>query len=198
MDGQPLHRPIPATGPLPGALGEYNGKFMCNQMVLRGGSCATPRSHIRADYRNFFPPRHAGSSAGMRLAERLMKTTASEAEIPIALPDGETQHFRADVLRGPAPGPQGTALQVFLRRDRFASLRGICELKEYYLTRTELLLMQRYAAEMAALLGPDCLLIEFGSGSSLKTRLLLDHLPRPAGYVPVDMSCEHLRASPRR
>ena len=105
------------------------------------------------------------------------------------------QQFLSDVLAGLGENPKSLPCK-YLYDERGSELfTQICELDEYYLTRTEVNIMREHAAEMAECIGPRCVLVEYGSGTSLKTRILLDHLHSPAGYVPVDISKEHLRAS---
>jgi dimethylhistidine N-methyltransferase len=100
--------------------------------------------------------------------------------------------FRADVLRGLSSPAKELPCKYFYDEAGSRLFEQITELEEYYPTRTERGIMERHASEMAGLLGSRCLLIEYGSGSSTKTRLLLDHLQCPAGYVPIDVSAKHL------
>ncbi len=100
--------------------------------------------------------------------------------------------FRAEALTGLRSFEKTLPCKYFYDRRGSQLFDQICDLPEYYPTRTEAGIMRDHAEEMAALFGPDCLLIEYGSGSSTKTRILLDHLPHLAGYVPMDISREHL------
>ncbi len=103
--------------------------------------------------------------------------------------------FREEVIAGLRRSRKAIPAKFFYDRRGSALFDEICQLEEYYLTRTELALLKRHAAEIAALVGDEALLIEYGSGSGRKTRLLLDRLPKLAAYVPVDISKEHLLAA---
>jgi dimethylhistidine N-methyltransferase len=113
----------------------------------------------------------------------------------VRTPAAPAERFRQDVLRGLRLPDKALPCKYFYDEAGSALFERICGLEEYYLTRTELAIMRAHAPEMAALVGPRCLLVEYGSGSSTKTRLLLDQLPDPAGYVPIDISGEHLAAA---
>jgi L-histidine N-alpha-methyltransferase len=104
------------------------------------------------------------------------------------------REFLADLLAGLRARPRSIPSKYFYDERGSALFEEICALPEYYVTRTELAILRESAAEIAELLGPCCLLIEYGSGSSAKVRLLLDRLEAPAGYVPIDVSAEHLHA----
>ncbi|MEN8158580.1 MAG: L-histidine N(alpha)-methyltransferase [Myxococcota bacterium] len=106
--------------------------------------------------------------------------------------EAERKAFLADALRGLRQPEKSLPCKYFYDAEGSKLFDQICQLPEYYPTRTELGILREHAAEMAQCLGPETLLIEYGSGSSVKTRLLLDHLERPAAYVPVDVSREHL------
>ncbi len=120
--------------------------------------------------------------------------------IPTTVPSSAAAsgEFLRDVLDGLSRAPKELPCKYFYDARGSALFDRICELEEYYPTRCEAEVLRRHAAEMAELFGPRCVLVEYGSGSSRKTRLLLDRLRDPAAYVPVDISAEHLLASARR
>jgi dimethylhistidine N-methyltransferase len=113
---------------------------------------------------------------------------------PLRFYDFEPQNdtFRSEVLQGLQRSKKELSSKYFYDERGSHLFEQICLLDEYYLTRTELHIMQEGVQEMASLLGPNCLLIEYGSGNSAKIRLLLDALETPVGYVPIDISKEHL------
>jgi dimethylhistidine N-methyltransferase len=105
------------------------------------------------------------------------------------------ERFLADALQGLRRPRKTLPCKYFYDAEGSKLFDQICALPEYYPTRTELGILRDRAGEMARCLGPDALVVEYGSGSSVKTRLLLDRLVRPAAYVPVDISREHLFAT---
>lgn len=98
----------------------------------------------------------------------------------------------ADLLRGLSETPKQISPTYFYDALGSQLFDRICELPEYYLTRTETHILQTHAPDIARAIGDDALLVEFGSGASVKTRILLDRLPTLAAYVPVEISRSHL------
>jgi L-histidine Nalpha-methyltransferase len=121
-------------------------------------------------------------------------TRTSTIDLRRAAPCG-LDHFRADVLRGLRLPKKALPCKYLYDERGSALFDEICELDEYYLTRTELAILRQHVVEMAEAIGPECEIIELGSGSALKTRLLLEHLIDPRAYVPVDISAEPLARS---
>ena len=107
----------------------------------------------------------------------------------------ESEQFLNDVLVGFATEQKSIPAKYFYDEKGSQLFDQICEVEEYYPTRTEMAILNDNIDEIADRVGTGTLLIEYGSGSSLKTRILLEHLNKLAGYVPIDISKEHLYQS---
>jgi dimethylhistidine N-methyltransferase len=116
-------------------------------------------------------------------------------ELPLHDCAPERNRFREEVLNGLRREPKELPCKYLYDARGSQLFDRICQLDEYYPTRTEVAIMETYAGEMAGLLGPHCAVLEYGSGSSLKTRILMESLEDPVAYVPVDISRDHLLRS---
>jgi dimethylhistidine N-methyltransferase len=110
----------------------------------------------------------------------------------------DREEFRRAVVAGLSHRPRAIPAKFLYDARGSALFDAICELPEYYLTRTETEILQQCAGEIGRRAGPGCALIEFGSGSSVKSRLLIEALPELALYAPIDISREHLDATAAR
>src|ERR1700761_9741658 len=118
-----------------------------------------------------------------------MDTSLARIQACTAVSD---ESFAGNLLTGLAKTPKEIACKYFYDEAGSHLFEQICELPEYYQTRTEMALLARHAGEIAALMGEGVEIVEYGAGSLRKVRILLDALPAARAYTPLDISGEYL------
>ena len=121
--------------------------------------------------------------------------TADSITVPLQVSAPESAEFLADVIAGLSSNPRTIPCKYFYDAHGAALFQKICELPEYYVTRTEIDILDRSRADIASQLGPNIELIGLGTGAGTKTRILIEALENPAVYIPVDISEKQLRKS---
>src|SRR5881227_28247 len=116
--------------------------------------------------------------------------TGDSLAAPQQISTSESSDFVADVVAGLSSNPRALPCKYFYDDRGAALFQRICELPEYYITRTEIQILRLHGAEMARALGPQIELIGLGTGAGTKTRILLEELQDPRVYVPIDISKE--------
>src|SRR4029077_7061267 len=114
---------------------------------------------------------------------------------PASAVPSTTSDLLSDVMAGLSSDPRTLPCKYFYDERGASLFKKICELPEYYITRTEIDILDRHRAEIASELGPNIELIGLGTGAGTKTRVLVEALEKPAVYIPVDISEKQLRKS---
>src|ERR1043166_9886134 len=203
-------RPSPAIAPLPERLGNTTGNSCATSMSCAAVHVLLPVLTYAVPIAISFNRKNAGSSLESdshatqndlvgrdRRARRFrfFTMTGDSITAPPQVSAPESAEFLSDVIAGLSSNPRTIPCKYFYDEHGAALFQSICELPEYYVTRTELDILDRSRADIASQLGPNIQLIGLGTGAGTKTRILIEALDKPAVYMPVDISEKQLYES---